>query len=210
MANSSRHSGQRSRCSRTSRNASPACSVEVASPDIGAFERGATSGVLRSASFEFETRLAVNYAFDADASVNFARGTIALTNLITGQPVAGTIGALIWNPAGTQASVVLTHLLRDGRYRATVGVTQTDFHVLPGDAKRDQTVGFDDLIVLAQNYDTTGKTFSQGNFNYDTDGAVNFDDLLILAQSYGLSLFAADPVPTAKVKARCGRREILA
>lgn len=57
---------------------------------------------------------------------------------------------------------------------------------LPGDINLDLSVNFDDLLLLAQNYDAAaGKVWSQGDSNYD--GLVNFDDLLALAQRYGLS-----------------------
>jgi hypothetical protein len=63
-----------------------------------------------------------------------------------------------------------------------------------GDATLDGTVGFADLVPLAQNYDAaydpTGpggpKLWVQGDFNYD--GKVDFADLVPLAQNYNLAL----------------------
>ncbi len=94
--------------------------------------------------------------------------------------------------------------LPDGNYEAVIPVGAVsnpygsnrlamsfNFHVLAGDANRDGAVDFDDLLILASNYNTTGKTFSQGNFNYDGGGNVNFDDLLILAAKYNTTLAAA-------------------
>jgi autotransporter-associated beta strand protein len=54
-----------------------------------------------------------------------------------------------------------------------------------GDANLDLVVDFNDLLTLAQHYDTTvaGRVWDQGDFNYD--GLVNFNDLLALAQNYG-------------------------
>jgi autotransporter-associated beta strand protein len=55
-----------------------------------------------------------------------------------------------------------------------------------GDATLDGTVGFDDLVVLAQNYDrTSGATWADGDANYN--GAVEFSDLVALAQNYNQS-----------------------
>jgi hypothetical protein len=54
---------------------------------------------------------------------------------------------------------------------------------LPGDANRDGTVNFSDLLILAKNYGGAGRTWSQGDFN--GDGVVNFADLLVLAKNYG-------------------------
>jgi hypothetical protein len=93
-------------------------------------------------------------------------------------------------------------VLPDGNYRATLSGASTlnakgeplgtdyvlDFFVLSGDANRDRGVGFADLVILAQNYGTTGKNFSQGNFSYDAAGAVGFADLVILAQKYNATL----------------------
>jgi hypothetical protein len=65
---------------------------------------------------------------------------------------------------------------------------------LIGDANDDHVVDFNDLVILAQNYNTTGKTWSQGDFN--GDGNVDFDDLALLAQHYNTSL-APTPAPAA-------------
>lgn len=55
-----------------------------------------------------------------------------------------------------------------------------------GDANLDGIVDFDDLLAVAQHYDTaTGATWTDGDFNLDK--AVNFSDLLALAQHYGTS-----------------------
>jgi hypothetical protein len=65
---------------------------------------------------------------------------------------------------------------------------------LPGDANRDRAVDFQDLALLAQNYNTTGRTWSQGDFT--GDGSVDFLDLAKLAQNYNTSL-TGTPAPGA-------------
>jgi hypothetical protein len=64
------------------------------------------------------------------------------------------------------------------------------------DANHDRTVDFNDLVKLAQNYNSTGgKSFEEGDFNHD--GNVDFNDLVLLAQRYNTSLAppaAAQPV----------------
>jgi hypothetical protein len=68
-----------------------------------------------------------------------------------------------------------------------------NFHVLAADANRDRTVDLRDLYILSQNWLGTGKTFSQGDFNYD--GVVNKLDLTILAQAWQVKL--EEPVEPA-------------
>ena len=72
-------------------------------------------------------------------------------------------------------------------YRGLTGIDNTTvligYSLLASDANQDGNVGFPDLVVLAQNYNGTGKRFSQGDFDYD--GVVDFDDLIKLAQQYG-------------------------
>jgi predicted outer membrane repeat protein len=162
--------------------------------DIGAFERQLTSYQLTSGAFESLTRQAVTFNFTADASVGFGRSNITLVNLTTGTTFAG--GTLQWNAAGTAASLVLTNLLPDGNCRATAGSTQVDFFVLAGDFNRDRRANFDDLLVLAANYNQSGKNNSQGDATYD--GVVDFADLLKLAMNYNKALPAASlPAPVA-------------
>jgi subtilisin-like proprotein convertase family protein len=75
---------------------------------------------------------------------------------------------------------------QNGNALATIQNATTFF--LAADANRSRTVNFDDLLVLAANYNTTGRTFAQGNFNYSAAGEVNFDDLLTLAARYNQTL----------------------
>jgi autotransporter-associated beta strand protein len=72
---------------------------------------------------------------------------------------------------------------------------------LYGDANLDNTVNFDDLLILAANYNGSAKSWTQGDSTYD--GAVNFDDLLKLAANYNQSMagewalaLASVPEPT--------------
>jgi hypothetical protein len=60
-------------------------------------------------------------------------------------------------------------------------------YALAGDANLDKTVGFADLVTVAQNYgQSTNANWDQGDFNFD--GAVGFADLVIIAQNYGRTL----------------------
>ncbi len=59
-----------------------------------------------------------------------------------------------------------------------------------GDTDLNGTVNFDDLLRVAQNYDTVATgTWFKGDFTYD--GNINFDDLLGLAQQYDKTLLVS-------------------
>jgi hypothetical protein len=70
---------------------------------------------------------------------------------------------------------------------------------LAGDANLDGTVDFNDLVRLAQNYNTTVSAntpswWAAGDFTYD--GVTDFNDLVKLAQNYNTAL-PSEPVPGA-------------
>ena len=60
-------------------------------------------------------------------------------------------------------------------------------YTLAGDAFLEGTVGFDDLVAVAQNFGFTGKDWASGNFNYDPNGSVGFADLVNVAQNFGFT-----------------------
>jgi hypothetical protein len=72
------------------------------------------------------------------------------------------------------------------------------FFTLIGDANRDRSVDFADLLILAQNYGASGLDFDGGNFDYDPDGNVDFADLLLLAQRYGSSAHRSIAAPARR------------
>ncbi|HEY7118959.1 MAG TPA: autotransporter-associated beta strand repeat-containing protein [Tepidisphaeraceae bacterium] len=75
--------------------------------------------------------------------------------------------------------------------------TNTDLTLiatLPGDANVDAGVDFNDLVALAQSYNTdvsatTDNWWQHGDFTYD--GKVDFNDLVLLAQHYNTSISPA-------------------
>jgi choice-of-anchor C domain-containing protein len=90
-----------------------------------------------------------------------------------------------------------TVLLFSSAINANAGPALDDVSVdavPPGDANEDLRVGFDDLLVLAQHYGSTGASWNDGDF--DGDGVVGFSDLLALAQHYGEN--AANPGSAVK------------
>jgi len=59
-------------------------------------------------------------------------------------------------------------------------------YTLAGDANLDGTVNFNDFSILQNNYDQSGRDWSQGDFNHD--GLVNFNDFSILQNNYDTSI----------------------
>jgi hypothetical protein len=88
----------------------------------------------------------------------------------------------------------------DGSGNALAEAFTHGFFVFAGDVNRDRVVDFNDLAILAQNYNTTGKKFGQGDFDYD--GRVDFNDLAILAQHYNPSLPPPAQLSAARPPAR--------
>ena len=161
-----------------------------------------------SQSYEYLTRQAVTFQFDQDVSAFLSRKDYQVVNLTTGQTLTQSAGTLTFNTTSNQATLDLTNQLPDGNYRLTVNASDIansagvpasgspivlDFFVLAGDANHDRSVNFQDLVVLAQNYNLAGKTSAQGNVNYSAGGEVDFQDLVILAQQYNKSLGLAPP-----------------
>jgi hypothetical protein len=68
------------------------------------------------------------------------------------------------------------------------------FFELAGDINRDRSVGFIDLVIVAQNYGSADAIYSRGDLT--GDGAVGFSDLVLIAQNYGHSLPAPALAPS--------------
>jgi hypothetical protein len=143
-----------------------------------------------------------------------------IQNLKPGGPTYGPADFnLFYDQTSDTAFIYFTTLpsgLPDGDYRLTVkadGVADNfnnlldgdnngtaggdfvgDFFVYQGDVNHDRIIDFNDLVVLAQNYNTQNKVYADGDFNHD--GNVDFNDLVILAQRYNKTLppNAAPPV----------------
>jgi fibronectin-binding autotransporter adhesin len=162
--------------------------------------------------FEFATRQAIVLTFSTNVGASVSRSDFSVLNQTTGMTVSNAIGQVTYDANTNAATLTLTNLLPDGNYRLTiaaadisnaVGVPLTnsvtlDFFVLAGDANRDRHVDFADLVILAQNYNLSGRNFGQGDFNYS--GTVDFADLVILAQKYNstLALLPAEIAATSK------------
>jgi hypothetical protein len=136
-----------------------------------------------------------------------------LTDRATGRDVSELLRGASFDSSDEVARLTLASDLPDGDYRLTLaagavadsagnvisGETSFDFFQLAGDVNRDRAVDFKDLVILAQNYNTTGKSWETGDVT--GDGAVDFNDLVVLAQRYntGLGAVPVAPLPVAAV-----------
>jgi hypothetical protein len=71
--------------------------------------------------------------------------------------------------------------VKDAAGNAMLVNSSLDFFSLLGDADRDGTVGFNDLVALSQHY---GQAGNYGEGDLDGDGTIGFSDLVILSQNY--------------------------
>lgn len=177
-------------------------------------------------SYAFQTEQSVTFTFSEALATSgagaFTAADITLTNTTT-STVIPTADLTLTNLGGNQYKLTYktgasTTPLAKGVYTVVLnaaGITDAagnaltapatlTFKVNPGDSDQDGDVDFDDLLILSQNYGTSGKNYSQGNFNYDAAGNVDFDDLLLLSQNYGTALSVAKPT-AAVTKRRTSR-----
>jgi hypothetical protein len=164
------------------------------------------------------TALADRFGFEDAQTLSYQFNGVDASTVTTGDvsvlaPDTSTIVPAVSYDSGTgTATFSFGSLLADGDYAATLNagaVTDTagnavaaesvPFFVLAGDANRNRTVDFQDLVALSQNYNLTGKSFSQGDFNYSGDGVVDFQDLVILSQQYNKTLPSLRPAAASLV-----------
>ena len=160
-----------------------------------------TAPTVATATFNRETGHRWSVTFSEDVTGSLAASDFTIVNTLTN--VAYT-PLMSYDATSHTASLSLfgNALLPDGRYelRLSAGAVNdlagnflatplaSPFNVLAGDVDGSGTVDFNDLLVIAAAYNTTGKTFSQGNLDYDAAGKVDFNDLLMLAKSYNNTL----------------------
>src|SRR5688572_12830507 len=146
--------------------------------DVGAFEfADTTAPVVIENSFVFDAvPQALRIRFSEAIDALLLPGALGVVNLATLNPVP--VEPLTYDSAANAATFPMG-ALADGNYRATLKAENVkdaagnplatdlvfDFFVLTADANRDRTIDFDDLAILAQSYNTTGKSFAQGNFD---------------------------------------------
>lgn len=165
-----------------------------------------TPPTLAGSTVEFETRQSITLSFSEPVDPNLLASSLIITHQTTSSPLDPTQYNINYNPETLSALITFNTPtpagLPNGDYRVfipsdhirdEIGLFASSnidlsFHILGGDANRDRRVDFSDLLALARNYNQSGKTFSQGNFDYSPDGLVGFSDLLILARNYNGNL----------------------
>jgi glucose/arabinose dehydrogenase len=173
----------------------------------GVYRIGRTDTTLPgvSTSLSFQTVQKVVYQFSEYVGFSLDRGDFTLTDLTTNSTVPASSSVFTYDEQTNAASFRFPGLLPDGNYRATlsgIGVRDAsgnalsggsktfDLFILGGDANRDRNVNTSDLNALVASFGTSGKTFSQGNFNYDPTGIVDTLDFNVLARNWGKHLAA--------------------
>jgi hypothetical protein len=166
-----------------------------------------------SQSFDVRAGRSLTIKFNEDVVVDSA--AVRVTNVATSTDVSDADVHWSYDPATRRLTVAIgdaSSSPADGNYRLSLltghvadlagnGIAadlSVDFFVLAADANHDRKVDFTDLVKLAQNYNTSGKTFAEGDFNLD--GTVDFDDLVLLAQRYNTTLAAPAPAAPARAK----------
>ncbi len=152
--------------------------------------------------------LSAEYAFDASSPVVRLSASelasdvsgVLMTNLTTGTTLgAGQVVTSLLSASERVYGSLAAGGFIDGNWRIDLPVGAlsdaagnlsevftANFFVLAGDADRNRSVNFGDLLILARNYGQAARLFSEGDFDYD--GSVGFSDLLILARNYNLTL----------------------
>jgi predicted outer membrane repeat protein len=106
-----------------------------------------------------------------------------------------------YDPATYTASFAL-NALPSGNYRASIqmnavldsagdGLAQdhdASFFIFAADGDHNRAVDIQDFNLLAVNFGTSGKSFSQGNYDYSPDGKVTILDFNVLATNFGKHL----------------------
>jgi hypothetical protein len=143
-----------------------------------------------------------------------ASGAYSRVAVTGGANLNGALNVTLSNgyvPAALDSFQVLTFGSRGGRFQAYAGLdvpgplvlapvySVTDLKLiatLPGDATLDGGVDFNDLVKLAQSYNSSVGTSADGGWqegDFTGDGVVDFSDLVKLAQNYNSSVVAGAP-----------------
>jgi uncharacterized delta-60 repeat protein len=144
----------------------------------------------------------VTFTFAVELDVN----SLAASDLVLTRDGVGDVPlvqSVQWNGANNTATFVLdAGSLQNDAYHAALPIGSVtnvaglanpiagaaDFFSLAGDGNRSRSVDIQDFNLLATNFGKSGMKFSQGNYDYSSDGHVTILDFNILASNFGKSV----------------------
>jgi hypothetical protein len=164
---------------------------------------GVTQPVLRAvANFDLQGAPLFTITFNRDVFSSLERDDLQVANTDDGAPI--DMGLFTFDKGASGVPTVAkwsAGALPNGNYRMTLpagSVTSTfgslpsdltfDCWVLAADGDRSRQVDILDFNILAANFGKIGQTFSQGNYNYSSDGLVDISDFNVLALNFGKKL----------------------
>lgn len=141
------------------------------------------------------------YLVNAGSSIDIGQGgTLQVSGFVAG--ITGTLRADLaagynggdWQGAGITSSYAQSHpAIRVGYHYHDISAALIDVKLtLSGDASLDGRVNFDDLLIVAKNYERTDTIWQSADYDYN--GVTAFDDLLEVAQAYGSTLLSSGEI----------------
>jgi len=137
-----------------------------------------------------------------------AGSQVGLKIQVAGNPGSPGVNLLRGTPAQWDAEPAASVVTIDSRNFTLKTNNSSDgstIRATPGDANLDGVVDFNDLVKLAQSYNTKGKSWFNGDFTYDPEGTVDFNDLVQLAQNYNTTAPAGVPGASVSFEADVAR-----
>ena len=89
-------------------------------------------------------------------------------------------------PNGNYSATLDAGTVEDAAGNPLASAATVTFFALNGDVNRNRTVNTQDLLVVLNNFGTTGQNLTGGDVNYN--GTVNTQDLLVVLNAFGTSL----------------------
>jgi hypothetical protein len=196
--------------------------VSSASTALGVnFDRAAPQ-VVGSAVFVFDVNspMSVQYTFNENVQPSLGVSDIVVTNQTTATTIADGSKAIAYNGGTNVASLTFPGFsdgaVPNGNYQNSVtagNITDVagnplaantfNFFFVAADANRDKSCDLTDFTVLASNFNTSGKTYTGGNYNFDAAGNVDLTDFTILAANFNKSI-PASPASASAAPATAG------
>ena len=163
--------------------------------DLGIFAQGSSgtdanntfSIVNRGTANEFVAGLDIDGVSASGDATAFVTDLATSSNLAVGQTRTFTATA-VTDALGaftvTYALATSDENIPGATSLTSLSTTLLSRIAIGGDASLGDSVGFEDLVILAQNYDLSGTIWQTGDFNRSS--TTDFTDLVVLAQNYGI------------------------